>query len=186
MFAMTQADLFVDIAPVMQTASSAKVLDMPGLLDRLTACCERPRYNFMLLTLIAEASLQTGSAGPFVLKDGGRLTIRDWLCDAMSPVGRREPRRASMRANIRVDLEAAGLLPEDSGAAAMAVDAELRSRLRKSGRTNVSRGVSELVRAGLLERYYQGDYVDHRNRGGQRHAVYTITDATRRALAQRG
>jgi hypothetical protein len=36
------------------------------------------------------------------------------------------------------------------------------------------------VNAGLLRRHYQGYRVDHRNRGGQRHAVYTlIGDALR-------
>ena len=113
-----------------------------------------------------------------------RVTIRDWLCNAMAPVGRREPRRLQMTARVREELAAMGTLPADHDAADLAVDAVVRERLRKSGRTNVSRAVSELVRAGLLQRYYQGDYVDHHNRGGQRQAVYTITAETRRALAQ--
>jgi hypothetical protein len=44
--------------------------------------------------------------------------------------------------------------------------------------------VSELVRAGLVRRHYQGYRVDHVNRGAQRNAVYTIVPEVRRALAR--
>ena len=180
---MLQPDLFAPVAaPEEPVRVEQRPGDLSGLLDRLTATCERPRYNYMLLTLIAEASAETGKAGPFVRIDGEQVAIRDWLCHAMNPVGRREPRRLSMTARVREDLAATAGLPSDEQAAAVAVDAEVRARLRRSGRTNVSRAVSELVRAGLLQRYYQGDYVDHHNRGGQRHAVYIVEEATRRAL----
>src|SRR3546814_15698158 len=57
---------------------------------------------------------------------------------------------------------------------------EMRARIRTAGKGNLSRAVSELMNAGLLRRHYQGYRVDHRNRGGQRHAVYTlIGDALR-------
>ncbi len=183
---MLQHDLFQpgSAAPEARNAATAPT-DMPGLLDRLTALCERPRYSFMLLTLIAQASVSTGEAGPFVRVNGERVPVRDWLSDAMNPVARREPRRLRMIARVRDELAAAGTLPDNAARADVAVDQEVRRRLRQSGRTNVSRAVSELVRAGLLRRYYQGDYVDHHNRGGQRHAVYTITEETRRALNQR-
>ena len=81
-------------------------------------------------------------------------------------------------------MAAAGTLPVDETAAEQAVTAEVQARLRRSGRTNVSRAVTELVRLGLLRRHYQGYRVDHHNRGAQRQAVYTVTDDTRRALAQ--
>lgn len=182
---MLQPDLFAPVAsPEGPVPVEQRPGDLSGLLDRLTATCERPRYNYMLLTLIAEASADTGKAGPFVGVDGEQVAIRDWLCDAMNPVGRREPRRLSMTARVREDLAVTAELPSDERAADAAVDAEVRARLRRSGRTNVSRAVSELVRAGMLQRYYQGDYVDHHNRGGQRHAVYIVEEATRRALAQ--
>src|SRR3546814_3550276 len=54
--------------------------------------------------------------------------------------------------------------------------------MRETGMTAISRAVSELLRAGLIERHYQGFLVDHENRGAQRHAVYTITPAVRAAL----
>lgn len=155
-----------------------------GLLERLSAACERPRYNYMLLTLIAEASDRTGAAGPYIQDGDEAIPIRDWLCDALSPLARQDPRRRSLAAKVREELAAAGTLPESEVAAERAIAAEVQARLRRSGRTNVSRAVSELVRMGLLRRHYQGYRVDHHNRGAQRQAVYTITDATRRALAQ--
>ena len=63
------------------------------------------------------------------------------------------------------------------------IDTEVRGRLRQSGRSNISRAVSDLVRAGLVRRHYQGYAVDHHNRGAQRQAVYQVTDLARRALA---
>lgn len=183
---MFQHDLFAGHEPAepVDRSVNRRELDIAGILDRLTAICERPRYNFMLLTLIAEASATTGSAGPFVRDGDRRVPIRDWLCDAMVPVARRDPRRMSAADKIRVEFEAAGALPADPAEAERAVDAEVKRRLRRSGRTNVSRAVSELVRAGLVRRHYQGYRVDHHNRGAQRNAVYTITEETRRALAR--
>lgn len=76
-------------------------------------------------------------------------------------------------------------LPREPEAAARLIEEEVRSRVRRSGRCNVSRAVSDLVRAGLLRRHYQGFRVDHPNRGAQREAVYTITAAAAGALAGR-
>jgi DNA-binding MarR family transcriptional regulator len=55
-------------------------------------------------------------------------------------------------------------------------------RVRISGKANVSRAVSELVKAGLLRRHYQGFRVDHRNRGAQRQVVYSLTTAAKAVL----
>lgn len=185
---MLQHDLFAPPArpePTRNRATArtaARALDMAAILDLLTQTCTRPRYNFMILNLIAEASDGTGSAGPHV-RDGKRLIpIRDWLTDAMMPVARRDPRRLALAERVRAELERSGAIPADRAAADALIDAEVRLRLRKSGKTNISRAVSELVRAGLLKRHYQGYRVDHHNRGAQRQAVYTLTDDARRAL----
>jgi hypothetical protein len=156
-------------------------LDMPGLLAILADCTPRPRYAFMVLNLIAEVADGSGHAGPEVVRNGAVLTIREWLCDALMPMAR-EPRRLALAARVKAELEADGLLPADQRAAGRAVDEEVRSRLRASGKTNVSRAVSDLVRAGLLSRHYQGYRVDHHNRGAQRQAVYTLAPHARRLL----
>ncbi|MBI0533056.1 hypothetical protein [Sphingomonas sp. TX0522] len=183
---MFQPDLFAGgtIAKPSERPARTRELDVPAILDRLTAVCERPRYNFMVLNLIAQASAATGSAGPFVRMDGQRITIRDWLCDAMAPVARRDPRRLAFAEKVRSELIACGRLPQDPDCADAVIAEAVRQRIRRSGRTNVSRAVSELVRAGFVRRHYQGYRVDHHNRGAQRHAVYTITEETRRGLSR--
>lgn len=61
---MFQPDLFslekrADVA----AANQNHLLDLPAILARLTTVCERPRYTFMVLNLIAQAGGDTGSAG---------------------------------------------------------------------------------------------------------------------------
>lgn len=166
--------------------------DLSALLERVAQVSTRPRYAFMLLTLIAEVAAPDGSAGPSVrLEAGGQgqdqalIPLRDWLCDALTPMGQRDPRRLALAERVRAELTRAGKLPADPQAAAAAIEAELRDRVRASGKTNLSRAVSELVGAGLLRRHYQGYAVDHHNRGAQRQAVYTLIGLSRTLIAGR-
>lgn len=155
---------------------------MPGLLEVLAGCSGRPRYAFMVLNLIAQVADGRGRAGPLVMRGGASMTLRDWLCDALTPMGQRDPRRLALAARIKNDLAASGHLPSDAAEAERLIQSELRERVRASGKTNVSRAVSDLVRAGLLARHYQGYRVDHPNRGAQRQAVYTLTPAARQLV----
>lgn len=143
-------------------------VDLPGVLARLATVSKRPRYTFMVLNLIAKAGGGTGRAGPYVRDGELRVPVRDWLCDALAPMAQRDPRRIALACEVRAELERAGGLPADPTEAAREVDAAVRARVRRSGRTQVSRAVSDLVRAGLVRRHYQGWRVDHRNRGAQR------------------
>jgi hypothetical protein len=181
---MFQPDLFSleERARPVEPEMQKRPLDLPAILERLTVVCERPRYSFMVLNLIAQASAQTGSAGPYIREGSHRIPVRDWLCDALVPVAQRDPRRRAIADKVRQELEAERALPTDPDAADRVVEAQVRKRVRQSGRTNVSRAVSELVRAGFVRRHYQGYRVDHHNRGAQRQAVYTITEEARRAL----
>jgi hypothetical protein len=157
-------------------------LDLPAVLERLTLVCERPRYSFMVLNLLAQACSATGKAGPYVSVGERRVPIRDWLCDALAPVAQRDPRRRGIERRVRASLEQSNAMPADELEAKTLIEAQVRRRIRLSGRTNVSRAVSELVRAGLVRRYYQGYRVDHENRGAQRQAVYSVTAEARQAL----
>jgi hypothetical protein len=181
---MFQPDLFsVSDKARFAGVEPERPLDLPAILERLTEVCERPRYSFMVLNLIAQASAQDGAAGPYV-RDGERFVpVRDWLCDALTPVARRDPRRLGIAGKVRKELEQNGALPTDTMAAERLIEGEVHRRIRLSGRTNVSRAVSELVRAGFVRRHYQGYRVDHHNRGAQRQAVYTVTEEARRALS---
>lgn len=181
---MFQANLFEHepaAAPVPRARPAA--LDLPALLERIAKVSVRPRYAFMVLNLIAQASGGTGRAGPHVRVGKALVPIRDWLCDALAPMAQREPKRVALRATVLQELARDGRLPADAAQAEKLAEAEVRDRMRLSARTNVSHAVSELVKAGLLKRYYQGYRVDHENRGAQRQAVYLLTEEARAALS---
>lgn len=157
-------------------------IDLPAVLERLARTSSRPRYTFMVLNLIARAAGKGNSAGPYIEDNGRVVPVRDWLSGALLPMAQRDARRKSVVDQVRRDLDEKGLLPPNAEAAEAVVASEVRDRLLHSGRTNVSRAVSDLVRAGLLRRHYQGYCIDHRNRGAQREAVYTIIPAVQLAL----
>lgn len=167
--------------------AAAEPRDLPELIERIADVSPRPRYAFMVLNLIAKvAGGNSGSAGPYVVDQGCRVPLRDWLCDSLVPMAKRDPRRLAIVEEVRTALTADCNLPSDPNEFARLVDDKVRERVRRSGRCNVSRAVSDLVRAGLVRRHYQGYRVDHHNRGAQREAVYTIMPAAARALAGRG
>lgn len=153
--------------------------DLSLLLDQLSHCCSRPRYAFMLLTLIADVAKPDGSAGPMVRVGKALVPLRDWLCDALTPMGHRDPRRVALVERVREELRKEERLTGDAAVDEALVQDEVRARVRASGKTNLSRAASELVKAGLLKRHYQGYRVDHLNRGAQRQAVYTLTGRAR-------
>ncbi|MDF8334628.1 hypothetical protein [Novosphingobium cyanobacteriorum] len=157
---------------------------MAALLDTVAQASTRPRYAFMLLSLIAEVADGDGKAGPFVRRGNHAETLRDWLCDSLTPMAGRDPRRIALAERVRDELERKGRLARDPAEAALLLQQEVRDRIRVSGKANLSRAVSELVRAGLLRRHYAGYRVDHQNRGGHRHVVYTLIGQAR-CLLQR-
>lgn len=154
------------------------------MLEQIAQCSTRPRYAFMLLTLIADAARADGSAGPMVDVGAGLVPLRDWLCDALTPMGARDPRRQALEDRIRDGMARAGELPADPTDARRAIDEQVRHRVRASGKSNLSRAVSELVKVGLLRRHYQGYRVDHHNRGAQRQAVYTLMGRARSLIGR--
>ena len=191
------ADLAADIATLRVTPARYEhrscallvnddCLDLPAVLERLARISSRPRYTFMVLNLIARAAGHSNSAGPYVYENGQAIPVRDWLSDALLPMAQRDARRLAVVGQIREKLVRKGVLPVDTDAAEQMIADEVRERLLHSGRTNVSRAVSDLVRAGLLRRHYQGYRVDHCNRGAKREAVYTIIPAVYAALGKCG
>jgi len=182
LFALVMIQLSVSrFAP---TSIRSPANETAALLDCLADVSTRPRYAFMVLGLIAQVAGPDGVAGPYVMTGQGPLPLRDWLCDGLAPMGRRDPRRAALAERVREGLRRDGHLPEAGEAAERVVEAELRDRVRVSGKTNLSRAISELVAAGLIRRHYKGFAVDHINRGGQRLAVYALTGRSRCLLPQ--
>ena len=163
----------------MQTAT----IDVSTILRTLAVHSKRPRYAFMVLNLISEAAGPTGSVGPLVTGRGTTLPVRDWLSDALAPLAERDRRRGAL--GRRAASAIADGLPIDPAEASQHLAMEIEARVRRSGKTNVSRAVSDLVRAGLVRRHYAGWCKDHQNRGGQRQAVYTVDAEALAALRRR-
>lgn len=158
------------------------VPDLPAMVERISLVSKRPRYALLVLNLIAKAAGANGSLGPYVPVDHDMVPVRDWLCQALAPLANRDCRRLAMVETVRAEL-ALGR-PSDTADAERRVEEEVQSRIMRSGRTNISRAVSDLVRAGLLRRHYQGYRIDHANRGAQREAVYTVMPEVRSALSR--
>lgn len=172
---MFQQDLF---APPAAPAT----IGVPDIVRTIAEHSARPRYTFMVLDLIARVARSNGEAGPLVREGEALVPIREWLATAIAPSGARHHQRRATAAKVRAALAAKGELPTNMAEADRLVDAQISERVRETGMTAISRAVSELVKAGLIRRHYQGHFVDHENRGAQRHAVYTVTDAVRAAL----
>lgn len=177
-----QADLFdhVDQAPL---AMQPSAVALPDLVERISQISKRPRYVLLVLNLIAKAAREDGSLGPYVRSDADQIPVRDWLCQALAPLANRDCRRTAMIAAVRSELMSKAEAGGNANDLVRQEHEEVEARILRSGRTNVSRAVSDLVRAGLLNRHYQGYRVDHANRGAQREAVYTIAPDVRLALA---
>lgn len=177
-----QADLFDHVRKAPEVAT-LPIVALPDLVERVSRVSKRPRYVLLILNLIAKAAGENGSLGPYVRSDLDLVPVRDWLCQALAPLANRDCRRTAMIASVRSKLMAKANAAENPDDLAQQQDEEIEARIMRSGRTNVSRAVSDLVRAGLLHRHYQGYRVDHTNRGAQREAVYTIAPDVRLALA---
>jgi len=176
---MFQPDLFTS-APAPKT--EAVTTSMPDIVRMIAEHSARPRYTFMVLDLIARVARPNGEAGPLVRDGQALVPIREWLAATIALSSTRHHQRRDTVAKVRAGLAAAGELPADPTEAERIVEAQVSERIRETGMTAISRAVSELVSAGLIQRHYQGFLVDHENRGAQRHAVYTVTPAVRAAL----
>lgn len=171
--------------PIRTAPTPIVALDIPAIVREISAYSLRPRYTFMVLDLIARVASTAGEAGPYVQDGRQAVPIREWLASAISPSAERTHQRKATTDAVEQELRSRGALPEDRAEARRIVAEEVAERVKASGKTAISRAVSELVRAGLLKRYYQGFRVDHENRGGQRLAVYTVPPGVRLALERR-
>ena len=166
------------VPTVLDSGIMSSTPDLGTILATLATASRRPRYAFLVLGLIAEAARADGQAGPWVRREGEgeRLSLRDWLARQLAPLAANDRRRATLRAKV-----AARLASDD----AAAIDAALAAETLAIGRANVSRAVSDLVRAGLVRRHYAGRVTDHANRGGRRMAVYAVAPPVLHAIRSR-
>lgn len=181
-----QADLFEQQQPVTKSVARQTVAPagttLPELVDRIASVTRRPRYALLVLELISREAGPNGSLGPYVRTTEGRVPVRDWLCQTLAPLAKRDCRRIAMIDAVRG--EVLKMAPEGTDPVELerACEVQVQERIIRSGRTSISRAVSDLVKAGLLRRHYQGYRVDHPNRGAQREAVYTLTAEVKRTL----
>lgn len=150
----------------------AQMVSVGGIYAVLTDVSARPRYAFLLLQLVAELADAWGHAGPFVRSGNGQMLLRDWLCTQLLPMSEQKRRRARLRARIE-----ASLRPSLTGEPELddpRIEQAVEEQVLAVGRANVSRAVSDLVRAKLMTRHYAGYATNHHNRGGGRHVVYVV------------
>ena len=148
----------------------------------LAAASKRPRYAFLVLQLVAEAADARGRAGPLVGRGEAPMLLRDWLCTQLLPMSEQSVRRAGLRARVTISLQ--HQLTGDPDADTARVDHAVEEQVLAVGRANVSRAISDLVRAGLVTRHYAGYATNHENLGGGRHAVYVVPPGVLRALGK--
>lgn len=76
---MIQGDLFSasPVAPPKISSQTPLVEGLPSIIDVIAQVSTRPRYAFMVLNLIARAAGQGGKAGPYVLRQGQAVRLRD-------------------------------------------------------------------------------------------------------------
>ena len=127
-----QADLFETAEP--GQGDPPESLDLAALIERIADISARPRYAFMVLNLIAKAAgKNSGSAGPCVIDGDRRIALRDWLCDCLIPMAKRDARRLAIVKEVRAALIENSGLPADPHEAAQIIDEHVRARVRHPG-----------------------------------------------------
>lgn len=149
-----------------------EITGIGGIYAVLVEASNRPRYAFLVLQLVAEAADGRGQAGPFIVQDGVPVLLREWLCSQLLPMSEQPARRAALRARVAAALK--DQLTGDVIRDTKRIDAAVEEQVQAVGSANVSRAISDLVRAGLMTRHYAGYATNHKNRGGGRHAVYVV------------
>ena len=149
-----------------------EISGMGDIIGFLSQVSRRPRYAFFVLQLVAEIADGRGQAGPRITVAKDTLLLREWLCSQLLPLSERGARRAALRARVAASLS--DQLTGDAAHDAALIDLAVDDQVQAVGRANVSRAISDLLRAGLMSRFYAGYATNHANRGGGRHAVYVI------------
>ena len=114
------------------TSAPRPASEMATLLDLLARVSSRPRYAFMVLNLVAEVAGGDGKAGPFIMRDGTSIPLRDWLGQSLTPMGGRDPRRLALAERVREELAKDGALPADPARVEACLDSEVRDRVLAS------------------------------------------------------
>jgi hypothetical protein len=130
-----QADLFEQLPPAAPQAMKAAPgrAPLPDLVDRIAAVTRRPRYALLVLELIAREAGPNGSLGPYVHSEEGRVPVRDWLCQKLAPLAKRDCRRRAMVEAARNDVMATARADSDPADLERACEARVQERIIRSG-----------------------------------------------------
>ena len=150
----------------------ASVAGIGEIFASLARLSQRPRYACLVLQLVSEIADGRGEAGPFVTQAGERILLRDWLCSQLMPISETGRRREALRQRVIAGLK--DKLTGDPARDAARIEAAVEEQAQTVGRANISRAISDLVRAGFVTRHYAGYATNHDNRGGGRHSVYVV------------
>lgn len=159
------------------------VISIGQILDRLSEVSSRPRYAFAVLNLLAEQAGPGTKVGPFIHDGDETLPLRVWIGKRLARMSGRGRRRKAIEQRIRLRL--ADKLPEDLLEAQKIIDAAVEEHVRVTGADNFSRVVTELEKAGYIERFYEGYRTNHVNRGGLRNLVCVLDANVSAALRRR-
>ncbi|MFD2577698.1 hypothetical protein ACFSTD_01715 [Novosphingobium colocasiae] len=143
----------------------AHIPGIGGIYAILANISNRPRYAFLVLQLVSEIADGRGQAGPVVRVAGQGVLLRDWLCSQLLPLSEQAGRRAALRARVKQAIS--DQLTGDAARDAALVEQAVEDQVLAAGRANISRAISDLVRAGLMTRHYAGYATNHKNRGGR-------------------
>lgn len=151
------------------------------VLASLASYSARPRFAYILLGLMSEVADNKGRVGPLVGQNA--MTVRDWLASSVVPLSAHHRRRKALLDRMR--LQFAAELEDNPDTMEQILQAKLDERAMQAAKTNISRAMTELERAGLVKRHYAGYRTNHHNRGGRRFAVYTVMPEALAALRRR-
>ena len=159
-------------------------LNVAKIMDRLHESSTRPRYAYMVLSLLAERAGPGGRIGPDIVDDDEEcLTLRDFVGKRLARMSGYRTRRRRIEERVRAEL--ASKLPDDLFEAQAVIDRHVEERVRLASAANFSRVLTELEKAGFVNRFYQGYRTNHANRGGQRHLVCVLDGDVSAALRLR-
>jgi hypothetical protein len=159
-----------------------QAITVGDILDRLSETSKRPRYAFMVLTLLVEQAGPGYKTGPFIREGGAALPLREWLGDRLARMSGRDRRRRCLTEKLVSQMTD---LPEDLFERQRFIDQKVAEHVRATGADNASRVMGELEQCGFLKRHYEGIFTNHENRGGKRHLV-CLLDGDAVAALKRG
>lgn len=161
--------------------------DLAALFSRIDSASKRPTFSRQLVLIMGTLADHEGKLGPEITVGEGCYPVTEGLARILkcgtSHDGKAERSMDRIRGDIRLKAEQDGEELSDADLQ-KAVEEQYLAQSLKGMESNISRTMTELEDIGVIQRYYQGNFTAHHNRGAQRQAVYGLSQATRTALTR--